>query len=94
MTSKEALEELFDRANHDEYLGRSNVEKSLNFLQENSMFKDTILQDLDRLKNLKKVINDKINYLEKGVFLTDYAEVRGAINILKELKETLENCLT
>jgi len=42
----EALNKLLDRANHDEFLGRIETDKAINFLNENQAFANTIKQAL------------------------------------------------
>lgn len=59
-TYEEALEKLFDRANHDEYLGRSNKEKSLAFLRENTIFKDIIKEAIDKANRYDKLVKEEI----------------------------------
>lgn len=56
MTSKEALEKIYDRANHDEYLSRCNKVQALNFIEDNKKYRNIIEQYLERLEKLEKVI--------------------------------------
>lgn len=76
MTSKEALEKLYDGYQNG-IAGRS--------------FFDIIKQDLDRLEKIEKWVNDKLDYLNNGVFLVPGDYLKGAIKILLELKEVLTN---
>ena len=50
-----------------------------------------INEDLNKLAKVKRWVNRKIDYLENGVFLAPQGEVGGAIKILKELKEVLND---
>ena len=52
----EALNKLLDRANHDEYLGRIETDKAINFLNENQAFANTIKQALIKAQEQEKVL--------------------------------------
>lgn len=78
MTSKEALELIYAYSDDDVY---HNIEKEVKIIE----------KDLNKLAKVKRWVNRKIDYLENGVFLVPQGQVAGAIKILKELKEVLND---
>ena len=104
MTSKEALERLYNKAYHDEYLERVSQEKAIAFLRETTADYNTIKQDLERLEKLEKVIDilklvielpleDDIDYVDsKGnnLYKLRIKRILGE-EAYKKVKEVLEN---
>lgn len=52
---------------------------------------EIIKQDLDKLAKIENIIIPKIKSFNNTIFLSDSAEAKSAIKILKELKKVLGN---
>lgn len=84
MDSKKALDKLFMACDNDLLYEQSGIMFATELT-------NIIEQDLTQLENIKKWVNDKLDYLDNGIFLVADDYLKGAIRILLELKEVLIN---
>ena len=95
---EQAVEELFDRANHDEFVFRANKEKAEMFLSQNQNNKDRLLKVVKALEIIKKK-RVNIDEFQRSIDLddynkfawtwigTDYKLTQEEFNLLREMLE-------